>query len=145
MPRFEGVDTHHLELLDEYVTPKQAKINMKIVQEKENPSGKQLHRCPRQRDQHRQDGKVRNPLWTSASLCLVCKYQHDVRKETNRYCRECCVDRFRQHGGWPSTNRAQGFAKTFHPRLCSRECFEFFHTQNVKGLDYAQKRQRQKR
>ena len=74
VPRFEGVDTHHWELLDEYVTPEQAEINSEIV--RQNPSGKQLHRRPRKRDQHRQDGKVRNPLWTSASVCLVCKYQY---------------------------------------------------------------------
>ena len=55
------------------------------------------------------------------------------------YCVECNVDDFTH---WPSTNRARGFAKDFHPRLCSIECFNFFHTHNIKGLDYARKRQR---
>ena len=142
VPRFEGADLHHWELLDEYVTPEEAEKNAKIVAK--NPSGRELSRCPRQRDKNRLDGKVRNPLWTSASVCLVCKYQHGIRKETNRFCRECCVDDLRRDAGWPSTNRAQGFAKAFHPRLCSRECFNFFHTHTVRGLDYAQKRQRSK-
>ena len=29
--RFEGADTHHWELLDEYVIPEQVKINMEIM------------------------------------------------------------------------------------------------------------------
>ena len=137
VPRFKGADLHHWELLAEYVTPHEAEENQLIVDA--SPSDRELSRRPRQRDRNRKDGKVRNPLWTSASVCLVCKYQYGVRKETNRYCRECCVASFTS---WPSTNRATGFAKEFHPRLCSKECFRFFHTHNIKGLDYAQKRHR---
>ena len=35
----------------------------------------------------------------------------------------------------------KGFGKAFHPRLCSLEFFEMFHTQNIRGL---RKRQRSK-
>ena len=140
VPRFQGADSHHWELLHEYVTPEQAAINAAIVAA--NPTKRELTRRPRARDRNRKDGKVRNPLWTSASVCLVCKYHYNRIVETSRYCRECCVDKFTD---WPKTNRATGFQKQFHPRLCSPECFRFFHTHNVRGLDYAQRRKRQKR
>ena len=136
--RFQGVERHHHELLLEYVDPELAKFNQLLADE--NPTRRPLSRRPRQRDRNRKDGKVRNPLWTSASVCLVCKYQHGIRKETNRYCRECCVELF---SNWPRTNRATGFAKDFHPRLCSKKCFDFFHTHTIKGLDYSRKRQRE--
>ena len=77
-------------------------------------------------------------------MCLVRTYQDDVRKETNRQCRECYIDSFRQQGGWTTTDRDQRFSKTFHRHLCSCECFEFFHTHTARGLDYVQRRQRQK-
>ena len=137
VPRFERAKLHHHDRLDEYVTPEQARVNMGIAME--NPTRRELQRAPRARDAHRKKKKVRNPLFTSASVCLVCKYQYGRRRETLRYCRECCVESF---AGWPRTNRATGFAKAFHPRLCSTECFEYFHTHNVKGLDYCVKRQR---
>ena len=137
VPRFEGASKHHHDKLMEYVSPEQARINMDIALS--NPTVRQSNRAPRARDARRKTTKVRNPLFTSAGVCLVCKYQYGLRRETLKYCRECCVDDF---VGWPNTNRATGFAKDFHPRLCSKECFEFFHTHNVKGLDYAVKRQR---
>ena len=137
VPRFEGATKHHHDRLMEYVTPEQARINLDIAQA--NPTVRKCHRAPRARDAHRKTRKVRNPLFTSAGVCLVCKYQYGRRRETLRYCRECCVDKFT---GWSRTNRATGFAKDFHPRLCSEECFEFFHTYNIKGLDYCVKRQR---
>ena len=137
VPRFEGAKVHHHDRLSEYVTPEQARVNRGIALD--NPTRRELHRVPRARDAHRKNKKVRNPLFTSASVCLVCKYQYGRRRETLRYCRECCVESFK---GWPRTNRATGFAKVFHPRLCSRECFEYFHTHNIKGLDYCVKRQR---
>ena len=119
----------------------QAAINEKIV--KENPAIRECNRRPRKRDAHRVDkNKVRNPLFTSTSVCLVCKYVHKRRRETLKYCRECNVEAFKN---WPKTNRATGFAKKFHPRLCSRECFEYFHTHNIIGLDHGQKRKRKSR
>ena len=140
VPRFQGADSHHWELLHEYVTPEQAAINAAIVAA--NPTKRELTRRPRARDRNRKDGKVRNPLWTSASVCLVCKYHYNRIVETSRYCRECCVDKFTD---WPKTNRATGFQKQFHPRLCSPECFRFFHTNTVRGLDYSQRRKRSRR
>ena len=140
VPRFQGADSHHWELLHEYVTPVQADVNAAIVLA--NPTRNNRVRKPRARDRGRKDGKVRNPLWTSSSVCLVCKYQYDRIRETSRYCRECCVSKF---DTWPKTNRATGFQKEFHPRLCSLECFRFFHTHNIRGLDYVQRRKRQRR
>ena len=139
VPRFEGADSHHHDTLCEYVSPEQAEKNLVIANE--NPTVRELNRQPRRRDSERKTTKVRNPLFTSASACLVCKYQHGRRRETFRYCRECSVDLF---SNWPKTNRATGFAKQFHPRLCSKQCFEYFHTHNIRGLDYAVKRQRSK-
>ena len=113
VPRFEGLHSHHLDTLREYVSPEEAERNMEIVNA--NPLHHELHRQPRQRDASRKTHKVRNPLFTSASACLVCKYQHKRRRETLRYCRECCVADFTH---WPSINRATGFAK-FAPRRSS--------------------------
>lgn len=141
VPRFQGADTHHHDRLFEYVSREQAAINAEIV--KANPSIREHNRQPRKRDASRVDkNKVRNPLFTSASVCLVCKYVHNRRRETLKYCRECNVEAFKT---WPKTNRATGFMKNFHPRLCSRECFEYFHTHNIIGLDYGQKRKRKSR
>ena len=69
------------------------------------------------------------------------KYQYGKRKETLKYCRECCVEKFTD---WPRTNRATGFARRFHPRLCSKECFDYFHTHNIRGLDYARKKRKRR-
>ena len=135
--RFDGKDVHHLDFLPEYVTPEVAEINQRIADD--NPTRRKLNKKPRQRDVNRQDKKVHNPLFTSASTCLVCRHQYGKRRETMYYCRECNVDDFTH---WPRTNRATGFAKQFHPRLCSRECFDFFHTTQVQGLDYDKKRKR---
>ena len=141
VPRFQGAEKHHHDRLFEYVTREQAEINAQIV--KENPAVRECNRQPRKRDADRVDkNKVRNPLFTSAGACLVCKYVHNRRRETLKYCRECNVESFKQ---WPKTNRATGFAKQFHPRLCSRECFEYFHTHTIIDLDHGQKRKRKNR
>ena len=140
VPRFKGADVHHHDRVHEYVTREQAAINEKIVAE--DPSVREHKRQARQRDAHRVDkNRVRNPLFTSAAVCLVCKYVHGRRRETLKYCRECDVAAFKH---WPKTNRATGFAKAFHPRLCSSECFQYFHTHNIIGLDHGQKRKRKK-
>jgi len=139
VPRFEGLGVHHHDRLREYVTLEEAEINQQIVDA--NKPDRDYNRKPRQRDSKRKLHKVRNPLFTSASLCLVCKYQHGKRKETLKYCRECCVEKFLD---WPRTNRATGFAKQFHPRLCSKECFDYFHTHNIRGLDYGRKKRKRK-
>ena len=139
VPRFEGAGVHHHDRLCEYVTPEQAEINQRIVDA--DKGTRDYNRQPRQRDRNRKHLKVRNPLFTSASLCLVCKYQHGKRKETLKYCRECSVQNFTN---WPRTNRATGFATQFHPRLCSKECFDYFHTHNIRGLDYAHKKRKRR-
>ena len=136
--RFDGVNSHHHDKVEEYVTPQQAQINRRIAAA--NPTARKLNRKPRRRDRSRKTNKVRNPLYTSASVCLVCKYQYGRRRETLKYCRECNVETFKS---WPKTNRATGFATKFHPRLCSQKCFDYFHTHTIKGLDYARKRQRE--
>ena len=93
VPRFEGVGVHHHDRLREYVTPpEEAERNQRIVDA--NKPTRDYNRKPRQRDSKRKLRKVRNPLFTSASLCLVCKYQYGRRKETLKYCRECCVEKF---------------------------------------------------
>lgn len=139
VPRFEGVGSHHHDRLREYVTPEEAERNQQIVDA--NKPTRDYNRKPRQRDIRRKFHKVRNPLFTSASLCLVCKYQYGRKKETLKYCRECCVEKFTN---WPKTNRATGFAKQFHPRLCSKECFDYFHTHNIRGLDYGHKKRKRR-
>jgi len=139
VPRRKGAKVHHHDELKEYIFPHELEHFQRLRDA--NPCQRQHHRQPRQRDEGRADGKVRNPIYTSYSLCLVCKYRDGKRRETLRYCRECNVDDF---VNWPKTNRATGFQKLSHPRLCSPECFEYFHTHNVPGLDYAQKRKRSK-
>ena len=140
VPRREGASVHHHDELREYIFPHEFEYYQRLRDA--NPCQREHHRQPRERDAGRADGKVRNPIYTSYSLCLVCKYRDGKRKETLRYCRECNVDDF---VNWPKTNRATGFQKLSHPRLCSRQCFEYFHTHNIPGLDYGQKRKRAKR
>ena len=130
--RDKGAKLHHWDELKEYIYPDELEHYQKLRDV--NPCNRQ-HKCkPRCRDHDRSDKKVRNPIFTSYALCLVCKYQYGKSKETLHYCRECNPDDF---VNWPKTNRATGFQKLSHPRLCSLECFEYFHTHNIKGLDYA--------
>ena len=138
--RENGAKLHHWDELKEYIFPDEL-AKFQALRDA-NPCVRQHRRKPRRRDSNRADKKVRNPIFTSYALCLVCKYQYGVRRETLRYCRECNPDDF---VNWPKTNRATGFQKLSHPRLCSKECFEYFHTHNIKGLDYAVERKRKRR
>ena len=136
----DSVRLHNFRKLAEYILPSEAAEARSIA--RSDPTGKDLTRKEmRRRDSNRKVRKVRNPLFTSYSPCLVCKYQFGIKKETLGYCVECTVSKFTN---WPSTNRAKGFAKAYHPRLCSVKCFELFHTQNIRDLDYLRKRQRSK-
>lgn len=137
--REKGAKLHHWDELKEYIFPDELERYQQLRDA--NPCKRQHKRKPRRRDQNRNDKKVRNPIYTSYGLCVVCKYQHGIRKETLHYCRECNPDDFTN---WPKTNRATGFQKLSHPRLCSLECFEYFHTHNIKGLDYAVPRKRKR-
>lgn len=124
-----GVTQHHHDIVRDYVPPEQASANQKIVDL--DPPKTVSNKSMRKRDRTRMDGKVRNPMYTSASLCLVCKYVHDAKTWTTRHCRECTPQ-----PNWPQTNRATGFQRALHPRLCSPACFKYFHTHRIPGLDF---------
>ena len=118
-----------------------AEANQKVVDE--NPCARPSNRkqC-RDRDHERRDGKVLNPFHVSLGACIVCKFFFRKSKPTRtaRYCRECCTD-----PSWPETSRAKGWQKQFQPRLCSKKCFDIFHTTRISGLDYRQMRRRKRR
>ena len=124
-----GLTSHHLVTIDPYVSPEEARANQLLINV--NPPRRQSKKKARQRDSKRTDGKVRNPMHTSNSPCIVCKYQFGILKWTCKYCKECTPD-----PKWPKTNRATGYQVDLHPRLCSRKCFEYFHTHQIVGLDY---------
>lgn len=73
--RFEGgLEHHHHDVVCEYVTPEQAALNQAIVDR--NPSNRVSKKLVwRDRDRQRLNNKVRNPMYTSLSACLVCRYQ----------------------------------------------------------------------
>ena len=134
--RWEGGETqHHHDRVFDYVTPEQALINQRIVDA--DPGNTKSTKSMRRRDRFRKDGKVRNPMFTSASQCVVCRYAHNRVTWTTKYCREC-----QPAPGWPQTNRATGFRRLSHPRLCSTECFKYFHTHRIAGLDYGVQKSR---
>ena len=71
--RFEGGLNHHHDIVQEYVTPEQAELNQRIVDDNPGPRvSKKL--VWRKRDEDRKNGKVRNPMYTSLSACIVCRY-----------------------------------------------------------------------
>ena len=125
--RFSG--DHHHDCVNEYVTIEKARANQRIVDQ--YPSYRTSNKCEwRKRDSNRKNDKVRNPMYTSPSNCLVCKYVHDVSKKTTKYCRECMWQ-----PNWPKIIRAKGYQLTLHPRLCSKSCFDYFHTHRIPALD----------
>lgn len=128
--RFEGgADHHHHDVIEEYVSVEKAQRNQRIVDA--NPSWRVSNKCQwRKRDVKRKNDKVRNPFYTSPSDCLVCKYVHGVSKKTTKYCREC-----KWQSNWPKSIRAKGYQLRLHPRLCSKECFKYFHTHRIPALD----------
>ena len=130
-----GAKYHHHDTVVDYVTPAEAEQNQKIVDA--NPGTSKSNKNMRKRDRRRQDGKVRNPLFTSASRCIVCKFVHQRTTWTTKFCRECTPGL-----GWPQTNRVTGFRRLSHPRLCSSDCFTYFHTHRIPGLDYGVKKSR---
>ena len=83
--RERGAKLHHWDELKEYIYPDELAKYQALRDA--NPCQREHRHQPRRRDRTRADGKVRNPIYTSYSLCLVCKYQYGVRKETLRYCR----------------------------------------------------------
>ena len=129
--REEGRDgSHHHDIQPEYVQPTVAAKNQRVVDE--SPSARPTKRKKmRKRDYQRHDGKVLNPFHTSLGICVVCKFFFKKKKPTKtvRYCRECVTD-----PEWPETCRAKGWQTSFHPRLCSKRCFEIFHTTRISGL-----------
>lgn len=137
--RMEGRDGgHHHDIQSEYVSETVAVANQKIVTA--NPCARPTKRKQyRIRDRSRMDGKVMNPFHTSLGTCVVCKFFFNRPKPTKtaRYCRECCTD-----ANWPETTRAKGWQKRFHPRLCSKKCFDVFHTSRISGLDFRQHKRR---
>ena len=90
-------------------------------------------RGPRDRDVRRRDGKVRSPMFFNG-LCVICWSKGKTRR-TNRYCLECALD-----PTWSYKIRSDGYTFKYHPRLCSRECWDVFHTSRVSGLDFQQRK-----
>ena len=108
-----GLKAHHHAVINDYVTKEEAARNQKIVDN--DPPKTMSRKTMRRRDQQRQDGKVRNPFYTSTSLCLVCKFTKKdvnglpVKTWTTKYCLECMPQ-----PDWPKTNRATGFQRRLH-------------------------------
>ena len=121
--------------MHEYVTPAEANAERQLMQANPNSYIKRTRgdRAPRQRDARRRDGKVRSPLFFTG-LCVVC-WAQGKKKKTNKYCLECSLDR-----SWTYKTRGDGYTLNYHPRLCSRECWEVFHTSRVAGLDFQQRK-----
>ena len=132
IPWDENGPSHGDALVGVMVSEAVAAENQKVVDA--DPCARPTkHKKCRERDRKRTDGKVLNPLLTSLSPCIVCKFFFRKKKptKTSRYCRECMTD-----PAWPETTRAKGWQKKFHPRLCSTKCFEIFHNTRISGLDY---------
>ena len=125
---------HHHDIVQEYVTPEHAEFNQRIVDG--NPGNRTSKKLIwRKRDEDRKNGKIHNPMYTSLSACIVCRfslpdtthrYVHNTIRKTARYCREC-----KWQSNWPQTIRAKGYQLLLHPRLCSRQCFDYFHTHRI--------------
>ena len=87
-----GAEAHHLVTVPAYVTPEEEDINQKIVGL--DPAKTLSRKVMRRRDSQKCDGNVRNPMYTSASLCLVCRYTktdedgRPVKVYTTKYCLE---------------------------------------------------------
>ena len=133
---------HHLDRCPNYVTPDEAKeweARMKA-----NPCRRVSKKKPRYRDNERTNDLVLNPAFTSGADCVVCKYHPDPSKRrsrrTNSYCRECSHD-----SNFPFTLRCSGYKLDMHPRLCSQECFELFHSTRISLLDIPRARKRKRR
>ena len=139
--RLEGAGgKHHFDIQSEYVSADVAAKNQKVVDT--NPCHRPTQRKgERRRDLGRRDGKVLNPFHTSLGACIVCKFffNKDKPTKTMRYCRECKTD-----PQWPETTRAKGWQLQFQPRLCSKQCFDIFHTTRISGLDFRQVRRRKR-
>ena len=137
--RLEGRDgSHHHEIQSEYVSVSEARANQKVVDDEPAHRATKRKRC-RLRDHQRMDGKVLNPFHVSLGSCIVCKFFFKKKKPTRtaRYCRECMTD-----PKWPETTRAKGWQRRFQPRLCSKKCFDIFHTSRISGLDFRQVRRK---
>ena len=123
---------HHHDRCADYVTEEEAKEWKKRMDN--NPSKRKSKKKNRKRDRSRSNGLVRNPAFTGGSWCVVCRYHPDPKKRrdvrTNRYCRECSYN-----PEWPFSLRCSGYQKELHPRLCSDECFVYFHTTRIPKLD----------
>ena len=96
--------SHHHDIQPEYVSEAVAAENQKVVDADPCARPTKRKKC-RERDRKRTDGKVLNPLLTSLSPCIVCKFFFRKKKptKTSRYCRECMTD-----PAWPETTRAKG-------------------------------------
>ena len=127
----DSVTRHHWRVMHEYVTPAEVIEELRMMNDNPNNYIKTSrgNRDPRQRDVRRRDGKVRSPTFFNG-LCVVCWAQGKTKK-TNKYCHECSLDR-----SWTYKTRGDGYTLDFHPRLCSRKCWDLFHTSRVCGLDF---------
>ena len=127
----DSTTLHHWRVMHEYVTPDEVIAELRMMNDNPNTFMKRSrgNRDPRQRDTRRRDGKVRSPSFFNG-LCVVC-WSKGKRKKTNKYCQECSLDRT-----WTYKTRGDGYTRDFHPRLCSRECWDLFHTSRVAGLDF---------
>ena len=123
--REEGRDgTHHHDIQPEYVSTSVAEKNQRVVDADPSARPTKRKKC-RQRDHNRMDGKVLNPFNTSSSYCIVCKFFFKKPKATdqNHQVLSRVYDRSRVARDHPR----QRLAKTIHPRLCSKKCFDIFH------------------
>jgi len=129
-----STDEHHHDKMAEYVSEADAQELKQMMLDNPATKGRASSnktKKPRRRDANRKDGKVLNPAFFNSS-CVVCWARGD-RRLTNRYCRECSKDRV-----WPAgMNRGGGYMTEFHPRLCSPECWDKFHTERIPGLDFS--------
>lgn len=134
-----GKDCHHFDRVKEYVDPDELPSISLMMSA--NPCTRPSGAMPRRRDSRRRDGKVKNPAFTGGAACIVCKFHKKMARPPRvvTYCRECQIE---PH--WPFITRATGFKRDFYPRLCSRQCWDIFHTMRIPSLDNPRQQVRRK-
>ena len=125
-----GKDHHHWDQVVEYIYPDQ--VPDELARIAANPAARPSQQRGRRRDADRSDGKVKNPAYQDSSPCIVCKFHHKRARprRTSWYCRECHIE-----PNWPFITRCTGYKRQYYPKICSRACWDIFHTTRIPLLD----------
>ena len=134
-----SAECHHWDTLKEYVTKDELDNLHKIhADDLKKPPTK----YPRTRDAGRlnRQGKpiFRNPYWTSGT-CVVC-WAKKKQVYTTKYCRECSLQ-----SKWTYKLRHGESFEIYAPRLCSKRCWDIFHSGEIHGLDHHHRKRKRTR